>query len=193
MTQGDRNLHLLLRSLSALVVVGALMVAGCTSQTASSPTLPSTIPARESGLSPADPHLSDRLVLTTVRVPAGVTINGTLVVTNHGPKPINLNHGCAPHYEVALTNRHYRPTVVVPTECADRPLLLEPGINRFPITVITTYLACGSPGTASVPACENQTAPNLPVGKYEAVLFGEGLALPAPTPVLVALTPGSQK
>jgi len=176
------------------VALMAATCAGCsTSQPAAPPTTTSTTLVSKSGLIRADPRLTDRIVLTKARVSAGITIAGTLIVTSRASTPINLNRGCRPDYLVALTSKRYRPAVVVPTSCVGEPLIIRPGINRLPVTVFTTYLVCGQPGTPSMPACLDNAPAPLPAGKYEAVLFGSGLALPAPTPVMVMLTPESTK
>jgi hypothetical protein len=168
--------------------------AGCgTSHTLTSPTTASTIPVSRSGLTHSDARLTDRIVLTKARVPAGLSIHGTLVVTSRAPTPINLNGGCRPNYMVALANKHYQPAVAWASVCSSQPFIIRPGINRLPVTVFTTCLGCGQPGSPSMPFCVNHTVPNLPAGDYEAVLFGDGLPLPAATPLGVTLTSESSR
>jgi hypothetical protein len=71
-------------------------------------------------------------------------------------------------------------------------LLIAPGTNRFPITVMTTYLACRRQGPVTTePACTPTGMPRLPQGRDDAVLVGSGgLALPEPRPVPVTHTTG---
>jgi hypothetical protein len=142
------------------------------------------------GLKPASRALSDRLIFSRTAVVAGVRIKGTLLVVNHGSKPINLNHGCRPAYEVVLTGRHYRPSLALADICSVKPFILRPGRNLLPFTLLTTFQTCaGKKDLASGEhAClPGPRMPPLPAGHYSAVLVGDGLALPAPVPVAVTL------
>lgn len=175
-------------SVSALVVAVG-MLAGCgTSRPLVSPTTTSVVPVSNRGLVAADPRLADRIVLARVSAPAGRTIAGTLIVTSRASAAINRNRPCRPDYVVALSNGHYQPDVAWASVCRPEPLTIQPGVNRLPISVLTTYLSCGQPGSTPVAACLNHTVANLPAGTYWAVLFGDGLPLPAPSPVMVTLT-----
>jgi hypothetical protein len=163
---------------------------------------PSPSPAPTLGLLPAAAQLTDRLELTLARVPAGTAIKAALVVINHGHTAINLNNrvpnglGCRPKYAVLLTDHKIPPDVGFPADCAAEPLLIEPGVNRFPVTVQTTYLECApTPDRTGLHPCvHGSQMPTLPAAHYEAVLIGDGgLRLPAPAPVpvtLVAATAG---
>jgi hypothetical protein len=143
------------------------------------------------GLIPANPNLTDRIVLRSSRTTSGHSISGTLLVVNHGATPINLTKSCEPGYEVALTSSSYRPQVAFNASCSTRGLVMAPGINRLPIHVVTTYLACQQGDSQSVePECTDSGAPPLPAGRYQAVLFGDGLPLPKPRPFSVILTTG---
>jgi hypothetical protein len=148
------------------------------------------------GLVPAPRGLTDRLVLPQTHVTAGTAIKGTLIVTYRGRKPINLNRGCRPQYAVALTNHRVPPHVGFTAACGMAPFVIEPGENRLPVTVVTTYLGCTHDAwqaTGSLPAClrGRQLMPPLPAGRYEAVLVGDGLPLPAPAPVPVIVAAAS--
>ena len=183
-------------------VVGALLggvaVSACGTSHASSPpsTTPAapttTVPADAHGLVPADPRLSDRIVLSTHRVAAGVTISGYLVVTSRASAPINLTKKCEPSFQVVVANQSIRQEPAFDAMCSDRPLMIQPGANRFPVTVTTTYFECGQPGTtpqSTVPVCGPDGPPPLPAGRYRAIVVGSGdLALPEPAPVGVTLT-----
>lgn len=114
---------------------------------------------------------------------------GTLLVVNHTAASMNLTKTCQPSYAVALTNSKYAPRVAFATVCSSAPFVIAPGTNRFPISITTTYLACQqSPSSSSdLPTCIKSGAPPLPAGTYDAVLIGDGLALPRPQPVPVVL------
>jgi hypothetical protein len=152
--------------------------------TATAPVLPGGY-----GLLPSDPGLTDRIILKSARSTAGKPIPGTLLVINHTAASINLTKTCRPSYAVALTNSKYVPRVAFATVCSSAPFVIAPGTNRFPISITTTYLACGqSPSSSSdLPTCIKSGAPPLPAGTYDAVLIGDGLALPRPQPVPVVL------
>jgi hypothetical protein len=150
-------------------------------------TMPPTL-----GLLPASPQLTDRLVLAHTSVTAGTALKGTLLVTNHGPA-INLTHGCRPAYAVVLTSRRFKPRPAFSSDCSVRPFVIKPGLNRFAVTVLTSYQGCTmdqKQATRSVPAClSGHRLPPLPEGRYHAVLVGSGnLRLPPPAPVAVTLT-----
>jgi hypothetical protein len=192
------------RYLLAAVCAAAALLAGCSSPhvpvpspgTSSSAT-PSRSPAPPvaTGLIPAPPGLTDRLVLRQTHVAAGTPIKGTLIVTYRGRAPINLNRGCRPKYAVVVTNQRFPPAAAFPADCSMAPFTIRPGANRLAVTVITTYGACSaaaSQAASSFPACRPgpQPMPPLPHGRYEAVLVGGGgLPLPAPAPVPVILAP----
>lgn len=145
------------------------------------------------GLIPADPSLTDRIVLKSSSVTAGHPIDATLLVVNHSATAINLTKTCRPSFVVALTNRTYIPRVAFTTDCSSQPFAIVPGTTRLPIKVITTYLGCQQGGStvSGQPACVGDEAPPLPAGRYDAVMVGNGgLALPEPLPVPVTLTRG---
>ncbi len=150
---------------------------------------PGTSKGPPTGLSPAVPGLTDRLILSRTRVTAGSPIAGVLVVTYRGDTPVNLNRGCRPQYAVALTRPGLPPRVGFPAACGVTPLIIKPGQNRLPVTVLTTYSACSPEATGTVPACGRgrQVMPPLPPGRYRAVLVSTGLPFPAPAPVPVML------
>jgi hypothetical protein len=148
------------------------------------------------GLVPAPPGLTDRLVLRQTHVTAGTVIQGELIVTYQGRRPINLNRGCRPQYAVVVTNHRVPPRVGFAAACGMAPFVIEPGENRLAVTVATTYLSCtydARQTTSSLPACLHgqQVMPSLPAGHYEAVLVGDGLPLPVPAPVPVSLAAAS--
>jgi hypothetical protein len=147
------------------------------------------------GLVPAPVGLTDRIVLDRIVVPTGTSIHALVVVDNHTGHSIALRdpHGCQPSMAVAVTNATIAPGVGFALVCSAQPLMLDQGITRFPVDVITTYAGCGPSTTvrsskASLPVClPHGGVPNLPAGSYHAVLIGLELALPQAT-VPVSLT-----
>jgi len=192
---------------AASAVVAAGVLGACSSphaQTSSpgaSPSgAPTVSPAPTVGLIPAPRGLTDRLVLHQSHVVAGTPIQGALVVTYQGHAPINLTRlnpqgaglTCRPKYGVVLTNHRIPPEIAFTSDCSRHPFIIKPGVNRLAITVDTTYGSCSevaSQATRLSPAClpGRQPMPSLPLGRYEAVLVGDGLPLPAPAPVPVTL------
>jgi hypothetical protein len=174
------------------------VLAACTNPQASSApkvshstttTTTAPVPPGGYGLLPSDPGLTDRIILKSSRSTAGKPIPGTLLVVNHTAASINLTKTCQPSYAVALTNSKYAPRVAFATVCSSAPFVIAPGTNRFPISITTTYLACQQSQSSSsdLPTCIKSGAPPLPSGTYDAVLIGDGLALPRPQPVPVVL------
>ena len=171
----------------------ALLAAACsTAQT--TPTTPLHGLSSSVGLSAASPQLRTRIELDSTRVKAGTPIHGTLVVTNHSSSAINLTKRCRPQYEVTLTNSRFPPEYGFFDSCEDAPFLIHPGVNRLPIEVRTTYMSCTeTPSTGSVssiPKCTATGFPPMPDGRYEAILAGQELPLPAPVPATVTLVGG---
>lgn len=161
--------------------------AGDLTTTTTAPPLP-----RGYGLLPSAGNLSDRIVLKSTRTTSGTTIDGTLLVINHGKMPVNLTKGCRPGYEVVLTNSRYVPQVAWPQDCLARSFLIVPGTNRLSLQVLTSYLGCRQAGPPTTePKCLSSGPSPLPAGNYDAVLVGGGLPLPEPQPVAVTVTRGS--
>ena len=152
----------------------------------------SASPAPTLGLAPAPAGLTDRIALSSTRTRAGTPIGGTLVVTNHGRKAVNLNRGCRPYFGVTLAGHGLPMAAAFPADCSRAPFLIKPGVTRLAVTVLTTYPGCtsGQHATAHTPAClPGNRMPPLPAGRYQAVLVGSGdLPLPPATPVQVVLT-----
>ena len=182
-----RKMAIILTGLIVLTACGEAQSTGSSTTTTTAPPLPGGY-----GLTTPDSSLTDRIVLKSSRTTAGQSIDGTLLVFNHGAAAINLNKGCRPSVVVALTNSKYVPQVAFAADCSSQPLVIIPGANRLPVEVVTTYLECQQVGSVSTePACVASGAPPLPAGSYDAVLVGNGLALPEPQPVPVTLTKGS--
>lgn len=183
---------------AAVVLIGTLgvTVAACgqaqssNQHTGSTTTTAPPLPGGY-GLVAPDPSLSDRMVLSSTRIASGHPIDGYLLVDNHGTVPINLTHGCRPDFVVVLTSSSYTPQVAWTTGCSGLAFIIEPGTNRFPLQVMTTYLECRQRGPVTTePKCLTSGPPPLPAGNYDAVLVGDGLALPKPQPISVILTTG---
>jgi hypothetical protein len=189
---------------AATAAAGLLAACGSRPAAPSSPGPPSSVapsaspaPNMATGLLPAPRGLTDRLALQQTHVTAGTSIKGTLIVTYRGHAPINLNHGCRPAFAVVVANHRFPPSAAFAADCSAAPFIIKPGVNRLPFTVQTRYQACtqaASQATRNLPACLDgrQLMPPLPVGRYEAVLDGDGrLPLPAPAPVPVVLVSAS--
>ena len=149
----------------------------------------------QSGLIPANPALHDHLELSKNRVQGGRPLTATLVIVNDSSKTINLSSPCRPLMDVILTNKSMPVTPIGtphPGDCLTTPVLIPPGTTvRHLGGVPTTYLDCtSSPGQQVIQCLPNGQIPPLPPGRYYAVLTGDGLALPAPTPVPVDVTAG---
>jgi hypothetical protein len=170
------------------------MLAACTTTTPSTTRGTATSATKlpnSFGLSPADPRFTDHLELSRHRTHAGQSISGYLVVTSKASRPINLTSQCRPRFEVVINNAAVKQRPVFTRLCSNNPLIINPGINRFPITVVTSYFECVQTGGSSVtpiPACTaSGLPPPLPPGIYYTTLIGSG-ATPLPEPVSVRVT-----
>jgi hypothetical protein len=165
------------------------------------PASPTPVPLGEpfaaNGLEPAWPSVHDSLTVDTTTEVAGSPLRGTLTVVNGGPETINLSEGasCGIDFGGELVNQSFPLHSLGGTaSCVGpiQPVLLNPGVTRFPITVATTYQVCGGqPPVTAGPPCPppGSPFPPLPAGTYQLVLVGDGLvALPEPSPVTITLT-----
>jgi hypothetical protein len=130
--------------------------------------------------------LTTRIELPGATFVAGPTVTGTLVVDNNTGKPITLPtdaHGCQLLWRIALTNASIPPNTAFKAECYRPAKPLASGENRFPFTLVTTYITCTS--VAGSGGC-----PPLPPGRYTAVLVSStGVdPFPAPPPARVKLS-----
>jgi len=134
---------------------------------------------------PAPPQLSARIEVPTPTVPAGGSLDGTLVVTNTGTEAVPLVDGdCGSHWAV-----YFRPgdLPAFPAICAD-PLVFPPGETRLPFAVPVARRAC-TPAEphAGLPRClpPPDVMPPLAPGDYRlALTAGPGLEA-AEVPVVV--------
>ena len=118
--------------------------AGAGNEAAAAPRHSPTVSPSPAGLLPATEALTDRLVLTRTSAKAATSIAGTLLVINHGRRPINLNHGCRPKFEVVLMGARYQPQVAFTADCSARPFIIHTGLNPIRFTLFTTYLVCAA-------------------------------------------------
>src|SRR5437660_1530691 len=77
------------------------------------------------------------LRLSSPRVTAGSPVRGTLVLTNRGDAPVNLNQGCRPKWVVVLGRGRTPPGVAFSLECGPEPLVVAPGTTKRPFRVAT--------------------------------------------------------
>src|ERR1019366_1365904 len=94
---------------------------------------------------------------------------------------------------VGLTNRHVAFNPAMPLVTCAPTIRLKPGVNRFPVTVATTYQECLGPGgqsTTYVPPCAGTGEPPLPAGTYgtKIITYGLPTSTPAPRSIKVTLT-----
>ena len=190
--------YLVPRVAVAVFACVGLAVAACSSTEIQPPNLPAPkaphLTAKQLGLVPANPALTDRVVLHSTRVRAGQPLVGTLLVTNHSSHSINLKMGiCVRDWALGLAGRGITIYPGFVASCSGEPLLVGPGLHRYPLSVLATYGVCTEVPrlqTRSLPPCVNNAAPNLPPGTYYALLFGSGnLPLPEPRPIAVTVVP----
>lgn len=151
------------------------------------------IPSVTSGATPTTP-LTIRILLGQTRVTAGQTIKGFAVITNRTSKRITVE-ACALDgwLDVGIANKAitYDPATSA-VACAPT-VHLNPGVNGFPIRVVTTFQSCiqpgGGPTTVNDPPCGRNGIPPLPAGHYttKVITFGLPAGTPAPAPVAVTL------
>ncbi len=148
------------------------------------PSVPGAAGARTSGAGGrALAPITIRVGLDRTRVVAGMPIKGIVVVTNGTAKTIVVQQ-CAIDGWLAVglaTEKIRFSPVFAEVGCAPS-IELEPGRNRFPVTVVTTYESCLQPGgrsTTSIPTClsagSSFAPPSLPPGRYSIKVVTMGL------------------
>ena len=115
------------------------------------------------------------------------------MVISQSSDVINLTMQCLPQFQVVINNATVTQRPVATKMCSNGPLIVKPGINRFPITVVTSYFECVQSGRSSVAPIPECTArgspPPLPPGVYHTTLVGSGTTpLPEPASVKVTVT-----
>lgn len=148
------------------------------------------IPSDTASASTASP-LSIRILLRQTRVTAGQTITGFAAINNKSSKPITVE-ACALDgwIYVGLTNKTITYDPAVATVACEPTVQLHPGVNGFPIEVLTIFLHCGGkPVTLNDPPCGRNGIPPLPAGHYttKVITFGLPARTPAPAPIAVTL------
>jgi len=131
------------------------------------------------------PSVTVHVSLATRRAVAGTPIKGTAILTNTTKTPITVETCAANGWlRVGLVNRTigFNPAFTL-IGCAPS-VVLRPGVNRFPITVLTRYQSCLQPGGQSitpVPPCLPASSPGLnalpplPAGRYSTKTVTVGL------------------
>jgi PASTA domain len=157
-------------------------------------TLTAAAAASESTAAP----IKVRLSLVQTRVVAGQRIKGSVVLTNTTNRVITVNTCAADGWlEVGLSGRvNSLPFGSLMMACPPS-LRLRPGLNRFGVTVITTYAGCTQPqpdgsssATPLMPWCTVAGQPPLPAGRYVTKVHLVGLTglTSFPNQVVVHLT-----
>jgi len=178
-----------------LLIVLAVVVAGCSGGGHISPRRAGGVPARPAasvpamlpaapGRSPAP--VSARVVLPSHTMTAGSSMSGRVVVENTTGRAIFVS-GCLGLFQVVLVNRAYRPAVGW-LLCLQR-FTIPTGQSAYPVTVAASYNTCsqGPPGAAR--AClPGGHPPPLPPGVYHAVLFQAHHLVSVPPAVTVRVT-----
>ena len=88
--------------------------------------------------------LTAKLVLSSRRVPAGTPLRGTLVLTNPGDRPVDLNQGCAPQWDVVLGRGTTPPQVAFAMVCSPEPFRVAPGTTPRRFRVDTAGKRAGT-------------------------------------------------
>ncbi len=143
-----------------LLLAGGLGVAGCATS--------------RGATHPATGRLTIQVRLNASRVAVGTPISGYAVVENGTSKAISWNI-CAQDLAVGLVGHGATFDPLnddVARECFSPRGLGSGRMLRYPITVETTYDACGLGG---VPICPRDGFPLLPLGSYSVDLVASGL------------------
>lgn len=151
-------------------------------------------PSTDSQLAQPDgDHITAQLILSKVSVPAGQTVSGQLLVTNHTGAPIAASASeCPSHYLVGLKSLSAPGLSSVPADgsagCTPvQPFRLLPGVTAFPVRILTTYVACAEAAT-HLPPGVGGFPPRLPPGRYVTIFRTSGRLIPPPTPATLFLT-----
>lgn len=162
------------------------------------------MPPAVASLSPRAP-VTVRVALRTDRVPAGVPIRGSVVLTNTTHTTITVDTcardgwlGVGLHGKVDSVPFWAFGVACPPT------VRLTPGANRFPVTVSTSFASCTQPSPGGsppspLPACTESAGrlsqPPLPAGRYVTRLSIAGLPglTRAPNRIVVTLTPPARE
>jgi hypothetical protein len=185
---------------TALVVIGiaapAIAIGTRSSETHRIP--PATVSTTRPP-STVDPRvdMSTSIELPDREVVSGSEVHATLVITNNTDQPVPLDTPgkCAGKWAILLRSPTASQDKTWTMECgAPNGTVLEPGANRFPFSIPTTYTTCSgddSGATTGIVHClpgPGGGVPPLPPGDYEAVLATRDPGfLPSAPPVPVRI------
>jgi hypothetical protein len=142
-------------------------------------------------------RLQGRVLLDQARAVAGEPIKGTVLLTNTTKLPVTVE-ACAANgwLEVGLQGHGIAFGASSLLMNCKPSVRIWPGVNRFPVTILTTYRSCVPPGSQSAAP----TATCVPIGKTRSQTgaLSEDYALPPLPPgtyhtkvILVGLPPAS--
>ncbi len=140
------------------------------------------------------PTVSVRLRLSMSHQLAGRPIAGTAYIWNNTSKPFLVNSCASDGWLYVGLERGGIPFDPAVAAVACGPTVrLEPGLNRFPVEVQTTYSGCAQTQdgvTRGLPPCTTHGAPPLPSGSYltKVVVLGLPRATLMPHALSVVLT-----
>ncbi len=126
--------------------------------------------------------VSARLVLDSMTMSAGSTMNAHLIVENSTGADIHVD-GCLSLFQLALSSEAYEPTVA--WAACRQPLTVPEGESTHPLRVIARYSSCGGSGR---PCASDGGTPPLPPGDYQANLYQVGEIVPPPPAITVRVT-----
>jgi hypothetical protein len=182
-------------SAAAVVLIACL----CATGSSLSGTLLGTRAGRQAAL-------QGRVLLDRARAVAGEPVKGVVLLTDTTKKPVTVETCAADGWlEVGLEGHNVAfgaSSLLIGCKPSVR---IWPGVNRFPITILTTYMSCVPPGSQSigptticVPAgksrlptgalSEAYAEPALPPGTYHTKVILVGLPPASVPPVAVVLT-----
>jgi len=157
----------------------------------------STITRAASGST--SPPIKVLVNLVQSRVVAGQPIKGTVALTNTTARGITVHTCTASNLWLAVGLKGRVDSIPGGSLLMTCPpsVRLHPGVNRFPVTVVTTYQGCvqAQPDGSSHPGplypwCTFSGAPPLPAGRYttKVVLVGLKGLTQTPNPIVVHLS-----
>jgi hypothetical protein len=150
--------------------------------------------------------LQGRVLLDRAWAVSGEPIKGVVLLTDTTKKPVTVETCAANGWlEVGLDGHNVAFSASSLLIGCKPSVRIWPGVNRFPITILTTYLSCVPPGSQSaVPTAicvptgksrsstgalsETYAEPALPAGTYHTKVILVGLPPTSVPPVAVLLT-----
>lgn len=182
--------------LVVVVSVAVMMLAGTLAIIASQGSVPRLHTSDDHRKTGQGAPLTIQIELVGYRVRAGDQIRGKALIDNTTGKKLTVKACAADGWLiVGLTNSHVRFDAVSPGIACKPSVQLKPGLNPFPITISTRYVACTerSRPTVQLPLCTSSRMPPLPPGRYITKLITVGLpaGTQLPSPIRVTLLPAS--